>query len=124
MNYLIKISDEIAEASLEKEEIEEVFFDPITMAIVSTIIQIAIREFVIPYIKRRCAERQDKIGEVSQHPRFFQRWLLRRSLRKAEKITQTSFASAGTSIDKVEKAIFSMGATMSPEEIQIILQEN
>jgi hypothetical protein len=124
MNNTNRFCNLIAKESQADENGRQlVFADPITMAIISTIAQIAIREFLVPWLKRKCKERSENVIEKSSNPGFFYRFLVRRAVKKAAKGNK-ELAAENIELSKVERAIFHVTAQLSVEEFEGIIQEH
>ena len=108
---------------------KNVFVDPITVAIMSALIQFALREFIIPWIQKKCKERRENIIANCESPGIFYRWKVRRALRKAK--ADPSFAATNSpelvnkiDLADIEQSMFDMGACLTVEEIEEILNEH
>lgn len=123
MKYDMKVySDVVAESLLSKnvEGRRNVFADPITMMIVSTLINVAI-QFLIPIIQKKCKARADRIKSGVESPSFLTRFRTNWALKQAEYKTRNQLSTYGITHNDASNAIFQLVANMDEGEIQEII---
>lgn len=124
MNNQIKpMCDEIADNLIRSQNPDgkrKVFLDPITMMIVSTIINVAI-QILIPIIKKKCAARAEKIKSGAENPSFFTKLRMKRAIKQAEYKTRNNLATYQITHEDAQKQICSYISTLDIDEIDAII---
>lgn len=131
VDYLIRFCNNTADLIQDKDQIKdgkkEVFFDPITAAIISSIIQFAIQNYIIPYIQRKCKERKEQIKSGCKKPSLFYRFMMNRAVKKTLKSKGFKQAKAicdekNITVNDISLAIFANTANMPIEEYNFIMK--
>lgn len=124
MNAIIKpYSNEIANNLISLPDTEgrkKVFCDPITMMIISTVINLSI-QFLVPYLKKKFKERADAIKNGTAQPSIFTRWAINRAIKRAEYKTRNSLNTYGITTKDVADQIFTTISNLDNNEIQELL---
>jgi hypothetical protein len=121
---IINISNEIATQLLKEERGEKklVLFDPISVMIVSTIINIAI-QILIPIIQKKCKQRAENIKNGSASPSILMKIRAKLALRQAENKSGSILNSYGITTKDAYTAIFNKVKDLDAETIHYVVYE-
>ena len=99
-----------------------VFFDPISMMIISTIINVAI-QILIPIIQKKCKERAENIKNGSAKPGIFTRWLAARAIKQAQAKSERNLSDYGITTKEAYTEIFSRIKDFDTNTIHYVVYE-